>query len=133
MKRLRIIAGPNGSGKTSVYEDLLRLGVAHFGVFVNADIIEARIKTRGILSFQEFGVSVQEKVFKNGFAAFPKMDESAIKPDDFSITDNFLVISKKERADSYFACFIASFIREAMLDAGVERITIKPLCLTLVN
>ena len=125
MKRLRIIAGPNGSGKTSVYEDLLRLGVAHFGVFVNADIIEALLKTRGILSFQEFGVNIQEKPFKERYAAFPKMDESVVKLDDFSVTDNFLAISKKERVDSYFACFIAFFIREAMLNAGIERITIE--------
>lgn len=125
MKRLRIIAGPNGSGKTSVYEDLLRLGVAHFGVFVNADSIEAILRARGILSFQEYGILVDEMTFKNGYASFPKYVQSSVNVEAFSITDNFLVLNDREAVDSYFACYVASFIREAMLDSGIDRFTIE--------
>lgn len=125
MKRLRIIAGPNGSGKTSVYEDLLRLGVAHFGVFVNADSIESVLRSRGILSFQEYGISVEEKAFKNGYTAFPKHAQSPVSVETFSVSDNFLVLNNKEAVDSYFACYVASYIRESMLNSGIDRITIE--------
>ncbi len=37
VKRLRILAGPNGSGKTSVYHTLLKNGHPDFGILVNAD------------------------------------------------------------------------------------------------
>lgn len=41
-KRLRILAGPNGSGKTSIYMDLR--DSFSWGIFVNADVIESSLR-----------------------------------------------------------------------------------------
>ena len=43
-KRLRILAGPNGSGKSSVYEALVQDKGFLWGVFVNADEIEKKLR-----------------------------------------------------------------------------------------
>ena len=43
-KRLRILAGPNGSGKSSVYEALAQNESFHWGMFVNADEIEKKLR-----------------------------------------------------------------------------------------
>lgn len=43
-KRLRILAGPNGSGKSSVYEALVQDKGFRWGVFVNADEIEKKLR-----------------------------------------------------------------------------------------
>lgn len=61
--RLRILAGPNGSGKTSVFGELREK--FHWGVFVNADEIERRLKEECSLDFREYAVAaVDEEKFR---------------------------------------------------------------------
>ena len=52
IKRLRVLAGPNGSGKTSVYRELR--DKFHWGVFVNADEI-----AKGLSPFNPEGVAIE--------------------------------------------------------------------------
>ena len=42
-KRMRIFAGPNGSGKTTIFKALLNEEKIGLGVYVNADDIELMI------------------------------------------------------------------------------------------
>ena len=51
-KRLRILAGPNGSGKSSVYEALVQDKGFRWGVFVNADEIEKKLREEQYLNIQ---------------------------------------------------------------------------------
>lgn len=54
-----------------------------------------------------------------------KSKSSQVAIDDVAITDNFLVVSNRDKIDSYFACYLATFIRDEMIQTGVERITIE--------
>ena len=48
-KRMRVFAGPNGSGKTTIINSLKsEIG---FGVYVNADDIESLLKESKVLLF----------------------------------------------------------------------------------
>ena len=55
-KRLRILAGPNGSGKSSVYKTLVQKKEFQWGVFVNADEIEKKLREEQYLNIQSYGV-----------------------------------------------------------------------------
>lgn len=50
LKRLRIFAGPNGSGKTSLYSTFE--SKYNPGVFVNADEIELKLRNIDLLIFR---------------------------------------------------------------------------------
>lgn len=125
VKRLRILAGPNGSGKTTVYKDIIKVAHFPFGVFVNADEIELCLRTKGCMSFEGYGINVEFEEFLEGYKSFPKSKESLISENDFIIRDNVITVSNPEIVDSYFACYIASFLRDEMLTAGIETITIE--------
>lgn len=43
-KRMRVFAGPNGSGKTTIFKEILRNSKVNLGVYVNADEIEMQLK-----------------------------------------------------------------------------------------
>ncbi|RYG70134.1 hypothetical protein EON80_08490 [bacterium] len=55
--RLRMFAGPNGSGKSTVKAQVNR---ALWGVFVNADNIEAWLKNDGFFDFESWNVEIGE-------------------------------------------------------------------------
>lgn len=42
-KRMRVFAGPNGSGKTTIFKGLLSENEIKLGVYVNADDIEKEL------------------------------------------------------------------------------------------
>lgn len=54
--KMRVFAGPNGSGKTTILSDLRDR--FQFGVYVNADDIELGLGKRRQLDFGEYRVSV---------------------------------------------------------------------------
>lgn len=125
IKRLRIIAGPNGSGKTTVYRALLNVGHPNFGVYINADEIENTLRTKGILSFQSYDIEADDKELKASFDIFLKTRKTNVKKDSFRLNDNFLILRNRDFLDSYFAGFIAEFIRDKMISWGRPKITIE--------
>lgn len=42
-KRMRVFAGPNGSGKTTIFKGMLAREAIQLGVYVNADEIELHL------------------------------------------------------------------------------------------
>lgn len=126
VKRLRILAGPNGSGKTSVYQVLLKNGHPNFGILVNADDIEHLLKTKGILSFQDYSIDAEEEELKSALTTFKQNRKTGVELTDFTVVDNFLFLSNKQSLDSYFAQFLAEFLRDRMLGNGIKTITIDP-------
>jgi predicted ABC-type ATPase len=51
-KRMRIFAGPNGSGKTTIIKNLQ--SEIPFGVYVNADDIESLLQESKVLLFNTY-------------------------------------------------------------------------------
>lgn len=58
-KRMRVFAGPNGSGKTTIINSLRpEIG---FGVYVNADDIEIQLKESSVLLFSSYQLVISEE------------------------------------------------------------------------
>ena len=55
-KRMRVFAGPNGSGKTTIITDLKNK--FSFGVYVNADDIESSLAAKGLLNLNEYNLQL---------------------------------------------------------------------------
>lgn len=112
---MRIIAGPNGSGKSTLIE-LLSTNI-NIGVYVNADNIEAQLKTKPILHFDDFKIKTTATKFaffiaKKGTIGTDFFKKNLLK--NFSIESNILSLSK-ELIDSYLASLIADFIRNELI------------------
>lgn len=58
VKRLRIFARPNGSGKSILFESFQR----NFNprIFINSDIIEKEILEKGFLDLQQYGLNLNQ-------------------------------------------------------------------------
>src|SRR5262249_18214752 len=71
--RMRMFAGPNGSGKTTV-KNGLRRPPQWFGIYVNPDELEQSIRDHGELSLEPFAVTttVEEVRHFFGSSAFLK-------------------------------------------------------------
>lgn len=118
-KRLRILAGPNGSGKTSIYNDLR--DSFHWGVFVNADNIESTLKKNGEIDLSVFGVvGVKNAVFKEAFNQSSQAQKSTCTLENVQIEDDVLSVLNSNLLDSYFAAFVASFIQIYLLEVGIS-------------
>lgn len=120
-KRMRVFAGPNGSGKTTIFKGVLAEKNVNLGVYVNADEIEASLITDSNLDFSSFGIKItQEKVqefFKRSTFSPLKRNE----PDLYTkirVTNN--VLTSTARIDSYFSADLAEFIRQQLLANSIS-------------
>lgn len=114
VKRLRLFAGPNGSGKTTILKELTN--EIPFGVYVNADDIEKILNQTKCLLFDTFQLNVTEKIVQNflknsSFSPIKKGDLDLWKK--IRVLDNVLYVTCE--IDSYIAADIASLIREQLL------------------
>lgn len=115
--RIRLFAGPNGSGKTSLYYRISK--TYNSGIFINADEIEKTLQTKGLIDLSEFDLKINQKDLDLFFSlsdsqsllAKAKQENYII---DITIAENFIVNKPKE-TNSYEAAFTASFIRYLLL------------------
>ncbi len=127
-KRLRIFAGPNGSGKSTIYKVVNEMVECRH--FVNADMIEKALRTTGRISFDDYLVDMtgREDDFKASFTSsglYEKIADGQVLLDSLKITSrNSLVISRRETVNSYFAAFVAEYLRFNMLNI-VESFTVE--------
>lgn len=115
-KRMRVFAGPNGSGKTTIFKGMLFDNNISLGVYVNADEIESALNNSHILDFNNYQLSVSDELLKE---FFKKSDFSPKKRSELDlwskleVSNNVLTISTS--IDSYLAADIAEFIRQQLL------------------
>jgi predicted ABC-type ATPase len=64
-KRMRVFAGPNGSGKTTIINSL-RSEIG-FGIYVNADDIEKLLKESSVLLFSSYQLYITEEQLQSFF------------------------------------------------------------------
>lgn len=120
-KRMRVFAGPNGSGKTTIIDELK--SVIQFGVYINADDIEKSVKDLGFLRLDEYNISLQtsdiQSFFKHSDFSPKKLNiENLWKY--FTISDSKLILSDGVEINSYIAADIANFLRERLLKEGIS-------------
>jgi predicted ABC-type ATPase len=118
-KRMRIFAGPNGSGKTTIIKKLQ--AEIPFGVYINADDIEQMLSKTSCLFFNAYNVIISEQKIQT---FFKQSQFSPLKRGDvelwkkISVKDNVLTIHT--HADSYLAADIAEFLRQEMLEYNIS-------------
>jgi predicted ABC-type ATPase len=64
-KRMRVFAGANGSGKSTIFESLSRK--FKFGIYVNADEIEKELILNKSLDFNAFSLEIDELLIQDFF------------------------------------------------------------------
>ncbi|HZY35625.1 MAG TPA: zeta toxin family protein [Mucilaginibacter sp.] len=119
LPKFRLFAGPNGSGKTSLFEYLRTDGVIHTEFYINADRFEREIRNNLSFNFNAYRVKVSESEFI-GFikssSLFEKItDQSFISL--LSINSGILRFNlPEEDISSYHASFLASYLAEKLFD-----------------
>jgi predicted ABC-type ATPase len=121
IKRMRVFAGPNGSGKTTIFKGILADNNVNVGVFVNADEIEHLLNTQKKLDLNLFGLAISQtrvqKFFR--FSQFSPVKRNELDLySKISIHQNCLHINSK--IDSYLAADIAEFLRQELLQHQIS-------------
>jgi predicted ABC-type ATPase len=118
---MRIFAGPNGSGKTTIINDLKTK--IDFGVYVNADDIEQTLSNHRVINFMDFNLHLNTTILQ---AFFKESKLSPIKHNNhafwehISVKDNYLTLHPSLEIDSYFAADIAELIRQQLLKTDLS-------------
>ena len=118
---MRVFAGPNGSGKTTIFKGILKDSNINLGVYVNADEIEVILNDSSPLDFGLFQIQVSNEqfrvFFKRSTFSPTKRKESDLYTKLF-VNDNLLTITTF--VDSYLAADLAEFVRQQLVDQGLS-------------
>lgn len=116
---MRVFAGPNGSGKTTIFKGILADAKIQLGVYVNADDIEKELISNKSLAFKNYQLSISQKEIREFFRTSnfsPKKRDEPNLWTNIDVSDNVLFVHT--RIDSYLAADIAEFIRQQLLTQG---------------
>ena len=78
VKRLRIFAGPNGSGKTTIINQLKNS--ISFGVYINADDIEKSFADNGYIDLKDFQLAATTAKLKKHFLSTDFLNQNLTTP-----------------------------------------------------
>ena len=121
VKRMRVFAGPNASGKTTIFKEVLADRNVELGVYVNADDIEVQLNKLQTLDFNHYQLIITEEQVKS---FFKKSSFSPLKRNEadlwtkLAVNNNVLKITAS--IDSYLAADLAEFIRQQLLQNGLS-------------
>jgi predicted ABC-type ATPase len=107
-----MFAGPNGSGKTTVYYKLRKRYPLHWGPYQNPDEVERQLREDGCADLVALGLNVKE----SSLLAFIKRHElfSRLPPISPRIQDAKLIVPA-ELLNGYFAAVLCDFVRQEWL------------------
>ena len=114
--RLRMFAGPNGSGKTTIKEKVLEINSKWLGVYINPDDIESEIAKSGQLDFDHFKVKTDKAgIFNFLSKADQVIDHNLLaEVSKLGFSKNSLVL-RDVSLNSYFVSAIADFLHERLI------------------
>jgi predicted ABC-type ATPase len=112
-KKLRMFAGPNGSGKSTLIEEIRK--TFNIGFFINADKIEAYLKSKKFFDCSEFFPNPVLQVEWEAFLSKYDADERGVYRnfEGLKIKENFFTCNQE--INSYHAAVIGEFFRENLL------------------
>lgn len=116
--RLRMFAGPNGSGKTTVKNGL---PPSLFGVYVNPDDLEKTIRDEGVLGLEPFGVAFTTEEIRAWFTASPFLQAN-------NLAEAASVLECREGAihfrglgmNAYYASVLSDALRRKLLAGSLS-------------
>lgn len=113
--RLRMFAGPNGSGKTTVKNSLGK-SARWFGVYINPDDIEAEVRKTGRLAVEPFRMTVDADQLRAFFtqSAFLQAQGLAAGAEAITCRDHAIDFGGMP-FNSYHASVLADFLRRQAL------------------
>lgn len=114
MPRLRMIAGPNGSGKTVLTNGLRENYHLNFGYYVNADKIEDILRKKQMISFRRFGLKADIVRFREYYETHALRQSADV---DWEIRRNTFYLNKKLPTRTYFPTLFADYIRNELMQA----------------
>ena len=111
--RLRVFAGPNGSGKSTLFESFSQK--YNTGYFLNADLIEKELSTKGYLDLSDYNLSLNQGDLDDFFATdrAKTLLEKAFNdnhPIDITLSQN-MIVDKEKSTHSYEGAIISAFLR----------------------
>lgn len=112
-QRFRMFAGPNGSGKTVLFDHLRSKGYIHTEIYVSADRIEKDLRSFKKFFFSSYRVKASESEFiehirSSGlFLRIP--DKSFINKISFK-SGNLILNANPSEINSYIASFVATYL-----------------------
>ncbi len=124
-KRLRVFAGPNGSGKTTIIKAIRNVRVngrpIDFGVYVNADDIAALL-TEDKFSFRRYGVTQVNRAEFIQLVASTGLVSPRFTIEEFSNCftlkkDDSLILKNKARSERV-AQILAEYLRWQLIEQG---------------
>ena len=119
--KFRLFGGPNGSGKTFLFEQLRKAGTINTEIFVNADRILRDIQKRGNFNFNAYHIRSSDVEFKDSIAnsgLFEKIKESDLLTRT-SIQRGVLGFAiPRTDLNAYHASFIATYLVSKLFETG---------------
>ena len=117
VKRLRVFAGPNGSGKTTVFRQVAQS--YRTGPFVNADEIQRALRIDGAVSLSSLGVSLRNREWEDWLSESRWVAQLRHQGRLGNIrrSGNSLCCTRG-KTGSYDAAIISAFVRTALLARG---------------
>lgn len=111
--RLRMFAGPNGSGKTTIKSVISQEMV---GIYINPDEIETYVHEFKFLNFSTYEIVTDFKEILDFFTTSPLLIKENLVNETKKLqwVDNKLIFDKV-KIDSYFASVMADFIRKKLI------------------
>lgn len=108
MARLRMISGPNGSGKTTITRHLMENYNLDWGCYINADEIERSLRAAGQFDLRSVPFKIMESDFLSFYRDHPLFLRAAA---DLHIEGNTLVLNRPLPEQSYFVTLLADYLR----------------------
>lgn len=114
--RLRMFAGPNGSGKTTVKNGL---PPTLFRLYINPDEIEQTIRATGELQVHQFGLTVETSELREWFTSsdFLKANRLEEAARVVEVREGVLSFRGLE-INSYYASVLSDYLRRKLLAAS---------------
>lgn len=118
-KRMRVFAGPNGSGKTTIFRKILEENKIKLGIYVNSDDLEQQLSGTKKLDFSDFHLLIENKHLQ---AFFQFSQFSPVKRSEPDLWKKLVVVNNiiqiDTSVDSYLAADLAEYIRQQLLQSG---------------
>lgn len=116
--RVRMFAGPNGSGKTTV-KNALQRPAAWFGLYINPDELEQAIRAGGVLPLGPLDLAATTEEVRAHFGSSPLLRAHGLHQSAGAIVGRDAGIDFGGLAfNAYHASVLADFLRRKALDAG---------------